>query len=876
MPTYSPRTQAALLKAANRLFDLPQPAETLEELANGITLAQILHELDPEFDPSDLDTTLSTSKYLTNKRNIQTVYKGLFRFIRRQAPELGCQAKKFDYHAIAENPEPQGISQVTFPRETATTHFHQDLLTPCAMQLLAVMVSAAAMGPDNSTYVPRIQDRLDRETQAEIMQIIRRVQEDINNSRGEDDLDDAMDAVMEARDIDLLVEEQNAALRHELEVTKKNLSDYITRLEYLQQSHEELQYEKERNDRELEVLRKATQDGANSAESIKVLEAQVHEQMEIIARNEEAIRHHDKVKTHLEAEVKRLTQKSIQADELRDQVMEWKHRAEEFEKKANTADRYKQKLESQQSVVKEVQNLRYEKAELQEQLRSLAEDQDRSGRTRKAEDELTKMITQSEQHLWDERNQKNQLLKDVTALEEEVNRLRARSSHDEHYIQDLQEQLEQANAGQGATVLTGLSGSLEDELNSAATDDGPINLPLELSRLKAENDLLRSTVGSTGNAALLRRELDEEKRQRARIQQNFNEIFEKHAVGQDQLEAVINNLTGEQLVITLEEVASYGGGHILTGEYYRHQAFINLRTEFLQSNFENEQLKKENKNLVAQNADQGRELLEARTLLSAVDKDSIDALNELRGTDKLISESLKTELDRLRDELSFVVSDKDAQQSQLIEALLAKEKLRKEAEENRELSTIESSADPELADASKKSNEKIEKLRSRLIESRQVSDLNACSEPEVWPNPCGVPTHPPDSEPEPESFAVAECEMDEDELPAIPCYAILNEPAISKDSAPSETTQLEKAELDKIDLQRKLKAALDGEAYAAQKAASDQIIKNLQRENALIATAWYDLTSRLQSNHVVLQRRHDAPKSWLNKQRQMVNATPRR
>lgn len=54
-------------------------------------------------------------------------------------------------------------------------------------------------------------------------------------------------------------------------------------------------------------------------------------------------------------------------------------------------------------------------------------------------------------------------------------------------------------------------------------------------------------------------------------------------------------------------------------------------------------------------------------------------------------------------------------------------------------------------------------------------------------------------------------------------------------------------------------------------AASDHMIKNLQRENALIATAWYDLTSRLQSNHVVLQRRHDAPKSWLNKQRQLVN-----
>lgn len=58
--------------------------------------------------------------------------------------------------------------------------------------------------------------------------------------------------------------------------------------------------------------------------------------------------------------------------------------------------------------------------------------------------------------------------------------------------------------------------------------------------------------------------------------------------------------------------------------------------------------------------------------------------------------------------------------------------------------------------------------------------------------------------------------------------------------------------------------------HSSLQAAHEQIIKNLQRENAMIATAWYDLTSRLQSNHVVLQRK-DQPKSWLNKQRQMVN-----
>jgi protein HOOK3 len=52
--------------------------------------------------------------------------------------------------------------------------------------------------------------------------------------------------------------------------------------------------------------------------------------------------------------------------------------------------------------------------------------------------------------------------------------------------------------------------------------------------------------------------------------------------------------------------------------------------------------------------------------------------------------------------------------------------------------------------------------------------------------------------------------------------------------------------------------------------ALQQEVANLRRENNLIATAWYDMTTRLQSNTVVLQRRSEAPKSWLGRQRAVV------
>ncbi|RDW71392.1 hypothetical protein BP6252_07955 [Coleophoma cylindrospora] len=83
--------------------------------------------------------------------------------------------------------------------------------------------------------------------------------------------------------------------------------------------------------------------------------------------------------------------------------------------------------------------------------------------------------------------------------------------------------------------------------------------------------------------------------------------------------------------------------------------------------------------------------------------------------------------------------------------------------------------------------------------------------------------------------------------------------------------QNEKQRSQLVDLQRRLKIAEENTADG-QKA----LMKNVLRENAMMSTAWYDLTNRLQSNHVVLQRRQEAPRSWLNKQRQMVNATPRR
>lgn len=72
-------------------------------------------------------------------------------------------------------------------------------------------------------------------------------------------------------------------------------------------------------------------------------------------------------------------------------------------------------------------------------------------------------------------------------------------------------------------------------------------------------------------------------------------------------------------------------------------------------------------------------------------------------------------------------------------------------------------------------------------------------------------------------------------------------------------------------LKEKLAIAASSTANAGQ--VPSQEFAALQRENKLMASAWFDLSSRLQSNTTMLGRRKESPKSFLGKQRALVTPT---
>jgi protein HOOK3 len=67
-----------------------------------------------------------------------------------------------------------------------------------------------------------------------------------------------------------------------------------------------------------------------------------------------------------------------------------------------------------------------------------------------------------------------------------------------------------------------------------------------------------------------------------------------------------------------------------------------------------------------------------------------------------------------------------------------------------------------------------------------------------------------------------------------------------------------------------LRKQLDAASKQPQTAALTPDMATLQRENRLMASAWYDVTARLQNNGVSLGRRKQEPKSWIGKQRALV------
>jgi protein HOOK3 len=495
-------------------------------------------------------------------------------------------------------------------------------------------------------------------------------------------------------DFQLAFEEEHASLQHEHEALKKKHADFITRFEHLQAKHDDLHEHNNRIEEQLRILQESNI--GDPTEYFRDLRKQIEERDELIATHEHEAEVNRITRERQTRELASLRPSAQRLTELEDEVKVLKTDNASLTKKANMVDHFQKKLEMQIVTEKENSNLRQKVDVLQGNQQAFDKVYEENDALRTTIGEYKKRFQTYENEVMTLTTQKATLQAENRYSLERIDALTASKQHDEEFIKTLQEQINTSDqplsapkspSGRTATL------TLEEELEQS--DDPTPNYLLEISRLKAENQLLKSNTAGTTNA-MLRIDLEESERIRNRLTENLQELTEKHAIGQEQLRAIISTSSGEKLVQNIDVALNIGPFRILTEGFYRDDAVIHTRKLYLETNRELSEVKSKLAELEATLSSRDRELLSSQAdckpschtplcspetnlrIVAAVDRDELDALEDLKATNEIITSSLQNDLLLLQSRHKNLLTDHEQQKSHLVGALLEKDKLRQE------------------------------------------------------------------------------------------------------------------------------------------------------------------------------------------------------
>lgn len=751
MATLSKGAQVALLKWVNTFEGLDRKAETLDDLTDGVILAQVLHILNPDFQSSSLNQ--NATSWLEKKRNLETVYRALAQFLRQENPYLAPSPNQF--RSIIEDPDADGMCEVSIPGPTT-----RDLRLRLTEQFLSAFVSAACLGDLAKTHVPAIL-KMERPDQREIMAIIQKKQLHIKDAEARAQQNGSADTTTTStdgfddytvrpgsRDPELAREAEMARLGKELDTLRKQNADLLTRNEQLQMSREEVVQDLQIAQRERDVLRKTNETDASAI--IRKLEAEKREEEHLIdtlqaQAEDDRI---EKIKLRNELEVFRA--KAGKAEELGDQVRELLHERDTLSSKLKQAEWYKKSAEEAKITEQRNRELETQNHELREQVQEFDKLKADNEALKYTCQQYRKQMETYEREKFDDQSIKINLKEENESVKLERQILQDQLRVSEEQIRDLQERLQ----GSGSSVPASPGGSailsnLEQELQTSA--DPAARYRLEISRLEAENKLLRNNMGVAAENERLRTDLDMEKKRENLLTIKYNEVYEKYVVAQEQIKALISQSTGKGLVNAIEAAMRIGPLGILTPEYYRDEAFNKLQNNFNANAAELDRTRTQLQKLKTEVADKDRELMTVKTdcmllayldemelfretadnlgVVNAVGQESIDALEVLKSSDQLVSASLTTELEATRKQLEEKRIEYEQVQQQLMDALLSKDKIRQQLDEAKAAGLPPSAPPAATPDSSaaeqkvkKEDAEKTEKLKAALKTKIQVSN----------------------------------------------------------------------------------------------------------------------------------------------------------
>ncbi|PCH07650.1 HOOK [Penicillium occitanis (nom. inval.)] len=455
-------------------FSLGKTIRDTEELSDGIILWEILQDIDPQYFLDELPERNPSDHWVTKWQNLKHLHKLLTGYIRKQ----------FDDEipsGLDPSPDLKAISESNSLKETN--------------KLLKLLLIAVISSPNAETYVTTLQ-QLSTPTQEGLKNII----EEAHNSQHEDlsadeeDHDGAGKRDL-AVDPELQFEErvgkvlaENDRLATEKKEMEKALEDLHNRLARLQENNDTLQTRLASTEDRLVTLKSGKGDAGFSA---KALESRSRQQEELIANQEAKISAAQDEIDSLTMSLESMRVKTQRFQKLQDDYDEMKTEREQLIRKANAAEKYRQKLQASQDFEKENQTLKNQVKDLQQQLKEADSNQKRSSERDVELEEYRRVLPRIEQDRHEIQSLKKQLEFNNHALTERLQSAEEQRERDEALISELRERIRELEGSTDSPSYT--PGNASPRLQSTLQKDLD-DIGARETQLKSENEELKKEV----------------------------------------------------------------------------------------------------------------------------------------------------------------------------------------------------------------------------------------------------------------------------------------------------------------------------------------------------------------------------------------------
>lgn len=339
------------------------------------------------------------------------------------------------------------------------------------------------------------------------------------------------------------------------------------------------------------------------------LQRQLQESNDLIASQEQLLNAIESTKRQESNELASLRADSKKLAKLDDEVRELKTENASLARKANRADHFEKKIESLVSTQKDNEKLKETNEILMANMKEWDHVHAEMAKSQQTVERYQKMHSNQELDIVELERRIKIYQQETTKQKEEIEMLKSQKDSEERFYVEKIEELtgghhESPDSPSAPATLT-----LEQELEY---DGEPVpNYMLDLSRLKAENQLLKNTAGGVTNASL-RIELEEAERARTQLEERYRKLTEEHAIVQEQMSAVASNSSSEKLVTIINGLMSIRKVHILTSEFYRDQVIETTRKLYLEAKNELSVIKTQLAQLQLEITAKDRELLSTK------------------------------------------------------------------------------------------------------------------------------------------------------------------------------------------------------------------------------------------------------------------------